>query len=105
MNQSKVNYSAIENQPARSRDFSRELAGQIFLQKSVEMLIFLDFLLYIWYNKCGDKRCLLQSIQALHMVAGTSIPFSTIWYGVRSTESRFLLGISEPSSDGRFNWS
>lgn len=33
----------IENQPAHSRDFSRELAGQIFLQKSAEMLIFLDF--------------------------------------------------------------
>jgi len=46
----------FENQPAHSRDFSRELAGQIFLQKSAEMLIFLDFLLHIWYNKCGDKR-------------------------------------------------
>lgn len=33
----------FENQPAHSRDFSRELAGQIFLQKSSEMLIFLDF--------------------------------------------------------------
>ena len=33
----------IENQPAHSRDFSRELAGQIFLQKSAEMLIFLAF--------------------------------------------------------------
>ena len=30
------NQKNIENQPAHSRDFSRELAGQIFLQKSAE---------------------------------------------------------------------
>lgn len=29
-------YGFVENQPAHSRDFSRELAGQIFLQKSAE---------------------------------------------------------------------
>jgi len=46
----------FENQPAHSRDFSRELAGQIFLQKSAEILIFLAFLLHVWYNKYGDKR-------------------------------------------------